>query len=329
MTTGHVLPGYGPVVTNITRHRRTRSADPTVSSYQLRGGHSLREPALGIADPVHLAQIKQDAREAWHDSMKDWMETPEKRPTTYAHSFYRKGPLESEDPVIMRPTSPTRRNKPHPKGVFMKCRLHKVPGYHDPYNAMGQEMNVVEGFQNADTQIGDDVYIVDALCNDEEQHGRQRLRQKFVGRPSTVAVSQYQIGQREASLKRFMNDPRGAQAAEAWMKLANDRDKAAAQTMLYKADVDRRKGYYNPNKPKPFYNSVKIPYHASVHRFLKTAGNEEAKAAENLLRASMGPKPPSMSGPHYHITDYSSRSLIKINPKTTRKDFTYHPEFYP
>ena len=114
MTTGHVLPGYGPVMSNITQFR-SRSADPTMSSYRFRGGQTLREPALDFTDPIVLARIKRDARNAWTEDMKDWMDTPEKRPTTYAHSFYRKGPLESDDPVILRPTSPTRRNKPHPK----------------------------------------------------------------------------------------------------------------------------------------------------------------------------------------------------------------------
>ncbi len=41
----------------------------------------------------------------------------------------------------------------------MKCNLQKVPGYHDPYNAMGQEMNVVEGFQNPNATIREDVYL--------------------------------------------------------------------------------------------------------------------------------------------------------------------------
>ena len=45
----------------------------------------------------------------------------------------------------------------------MKCNLQKVPGYHDPYSAMGQEMNVVQGFQNPDATIREDVYLGESL----------------------------------------------------------------------------------------------------------------------------------------------------------------------
>lgn len=43
--------------------------------------------------------------------------------------------------------------------VFMKCRLHHVPGYHNTRTPDGQELGSVEGFRYPDPTIKEEVYV--------------------------------------------------------------------------------------------------------------------------------------------------------------------------
>lgn len=330
MATGHILPGRGSIVTKF----RSKSADPTMSGYRYykegrQGGRGAHGRPLHHTAPRDLADIKTDALLAWTEEMEDWTKCTNKRPTTYEHSYYNKD-VRPDNVAKMRPVSPTRRNKPHPKDVFMTCRLQKVPGYYDPSAAMGKEIDAVHGFQNPDARIKEEVYLIDALCPDWEQQDRRNLRHKYVGRPSTANVMTYRDEERE-KMKKVISDPWSAQAAEAWLKLAGSQNKKAVKTMVNEAHT---KGQRSPRRSRDrtgrnVNEQVGEPYQASVHRFLKGSGHEERKAAEKLFDSlESAPRPLPMSGPHFHITDYS-QVHHKIHPRHIRTDFTIHPEWLP
>ncbi|XP_071787593.1 uncharacterized protein [Asterias amurensis] len=331
MATGHILPGRGSIVTKY----RSKSADPTMSGYRYHkeGRHAGRGTHGRPFNPSHhsrdFAEIKRDALEAWNEELEDWTKSPNKRPTTYEHSYYGKE-LNADDAAKIRPISPTRRNKPHPKDVFLTCRLQKVPGYYDPNSAMGKEIGTVHGFQNPDARIKEEVYLVDALCPKWEQAERRQLRHKYIGRPSTANVMAYRDEERE-KMKRVISDPWSAQAAEAWLKLAGSQSGRAVRTMVDQAHTKgQRTNRQSLNRASINVDEqVRVPYQSSVHRFLKTAGYEEARSADKMLQSlESGPRPLPMSGPHFHITDYS-KVHQKIHPKHIRSDFTIHPEWVP
>ena len=97
MTTGHVLPGYGSPV---TRLRRAHTAYP-MDRTKLQEFAEKRVPPL---DQRTLDEIRANARYAW--SM------PDREKTTYGY-FHRGSDL--DEPTKSRPSSPSRRHKPHPK----------------------------------------------------------------------------------------------------------------------------------------------------------------------------------------------------------------------
>jgi hypothetical protein len=87
MTTGHLVPGYKNIVTRF----RSANANPTGNRTRL------------TIDNDELEHIKSQSRLVW--SAKDTSET------TYGH--YHCDPAIKER-TTLRPTSPGRRNNPHP-----------------------------------------------------------------------------------------------------------------------------------------------------------------------------------------------------------------------
>ncbi|KAJ8028622.1 hypothetical protein HOLleu_30918 [Holothuria leucospilota] len=315
MATGHILPGYGNPVSKF----RSKSADPTMSGNRYRRGwkqdyHSKEE----------LLAIQNAARLAWEEEVKEWDKTPDIKPTTYSHSFYAKSHIAAEEQPVVRPLSPTRRNRPHPPEVFLKCRLHHVPGYHNTHVPQGQELGSVEGFMYPDPTVKEEVYVVDALCPEAERQDRSQLRRKYIGRPNTADVLRF----KDSKVKNAFQDPWEAQAAEAWMKLANERDRKNVERV-----IERSQPMYQRKQTPVRLTKSASAYGASTRRYLRATGAEESKSVDKLWD-TLTSRPKSglpMSGPHFHITDYSNihNNKITINPKFTRADFTIHPEFYP
>lgn len=97
MATGHVLPGFGEPV---TRFRRARSAIP-LDKDRVNEYARLNVPA---PDYRELRSIRENARHAWATSVPKYA-------TTY-DSHFNGQPL--DEPTKLRPSSPTRLNKPHP-----------------------------------------------------------------------------------------------------------------------------------------------------------------------------------------------------------------------
>lgn len=298
MPTGHVLPGYGQPVTYL---RRAKSAYPLDKS-KIKEYAAQNVPA---PERNELLRIKSQARDQWLGL--------DRAATTYDFQFkYRN----LDQPTQSRPTSPTRKNKPHPPLVFLTNRLHYVPGYH-----------------NADTTINRPVYQVDASVPYEEQAQRWALRDKYIGKPSAKAINQYtdKYGYREYF------DPVEAQAAEAWTKLADDKD-------LYQLPnvFDEQKGKHitepnvehgiplqEPQRPKTAM--------ASTYRWMKYAGASENMELHRALEAirNRGQMPNMMRYSRNGIgsTEMRRRDDIEAVQRTryvakpSRGDFLMHPDW--
>lgn len=298
MPTGQVLPGYGQPVTYL---RRAKSAYPLDKS-KIKEYAAQNVPA---PERNELLRIKSQARDQWLGL--------DRAATTYDFQFkYRN----LDQPTQSRPTSPTRKNKPHPPLVFLTNRLHYVPGYH-----------------NADTTINRPVYQVDASVPYEEQAQRWALRDKYIGKPSAKAINQYtdKYGYREYF------DPVEAQAAEAWTKLADDKDLYQLPNVL-----DEQKGKHitepnvehgiplqEPQRPKTAM--------ASTYRWMKYAGASENMELHRALEAirNRGQMPNMMRYSRNGIgsTEMRRRDDIEAVQRTryvakpSRGDFLMHPDW--
>lgn len=96
MPTGHVLPGYGQPVTYL---RRAKSAYP-LDKTKLKEYAAFNVPA---PERNELLRIKSQARDQWMGL--------DRAATTYDFQFQCR---DLDQPTKSRPTSPTRKNKPHP-----------------------------------------------------------------------------------------------------------------------------------------------------------------------------------------------------------------------
>lgn len=298
MPTGHVLPGYGQPVTYL---RRAKSAYPLDKS-KIKEYAAQNVPA---PERNELLRIKSQARDQWMGL--------DRAATTYDFQFkYRN----LDQPTQSRPTSPTRKNKPHPPLVFLTNRLHYVPGYH-----------------NADTSINKPVYQVDASVPYEEQAQRWALRDKYIGKPSAKAINQYndRYGYREYF------DPVEAQAAEAWTKLADDKDLYQLPNVL---DEQKGKHVTEPNVehgiPLEEQQRPKTAM-ASTYRWMKYAGVSENMELHRALEAirNRGQLPNMMRYSRNGIgsTEMRRRDDIEAMQKTryvakpSRGDFLMHPDW--
>lgn len=95
MATGHVLPGYGDP---ISRMRRVRSAGFPLDKKTL----------LQIAQDTKLKQDEMD--HIRHSARRLWSYR-QNQETSYDNHFIERP---ADEIMTLRPTSPTRRNKPHP-----------------------------------------------------------------------------------------------------------------------------------------------------------------------------------------------------------------------
>ena len=100
MTTGHYNPGYGD---SIPRFNKTQAAQMSKMSP---GANNLKALRNVGADTVMLEEIRQRAREAW-------LYPRRANETSYQDHYQERDIVESTN---TRPTSSSRKNKPHPDG---------------------------------------------------------------------------------------------------------------------------------------------------------------------------------------------------------------------
>ncbi|XP_022322787.2 uncharacterized protein LOC111124221 [Crassostrea virginica] len=298
MPTGHVLPGYGQPVTYLRRAKSAYPLDKTkIKEYAIQN--------VPAPERNELLRIKSQARDQWMGL--------DRAATTYDFQFQYKY---LDKPTQSRPTSPTRKNKPHPPLVFLTNRLHYVPGYH-----------------NADTTINKPVYQVDASVPYEEQAQRWAIRDKYIGKPSAKAINQYtdKYGYREYF------DPVEAQAAEAWTKLADDKDLYQLPNVLEEQkgkqitepNVEHGIPLEEPQRPKTAM--------ASTYRWMKYAGAAENMELQRALEAIRNrDQPPNVmrySRGGIGSTEMRRRDDLEAMQRTryvsrpSRGDFLMHPDW--
>ncbi|ELT90847.1 hypothetical protein CAPTEDRAFT_210963 [Capitella teleta] len=280
MATGHLNPGYRGIENSTGRYRGGLRAD-TDEDVRLGGGTQDEEY-------VDLNAIKSRARDVWL--------RPDCSYTTYGN-HYRNKIIDVDEPTKARPTSAQRKNKPHPPLVFLSTRLHYVPGYHNP-----------------DAELGKDLYRVDASVPYAEHQRRMELKSKYIGRPSTSAVNQYK---RQEDLDHF-DDPVERQAAEAWIKLANDPDKE---------DLVKNRYYRIPGPvASPTYRPQTVP---SLHRYMKQAGAAEAA---QLNQISKRVHQRSLEGHDVGMRKYADIERtrdVRYTHRSKRGDYLMHPQWPP
>jgi len=142
-------------------------------------------------DDQEFAEIKRSAKE----SFKTEFHHRNSSSTSYngVHSEKR-----LDEPTRSRPSSGTRKNKPHPPQVFLVNRLQHIPGYYEPEKAK---------LPHRDLSV------------------KESLRQQK--RPYTAHTT---LLQRQHMQEKVGAVP--AQAAEAWLKLCPEKDRVALRSSL-------------------------------------------------------------------------------------------------
>lgn len=237
----HPNPGYGDC---ISKFRRARTAYPAVGRRYIEPSYMKRNE-----DEFILEELKQKAFDIWSGSQND-------KETTYQNQFSCSQTIQQP---MKRPSSVTRKNNPHPPLVFLECRLHHVPGYH-----------------NADTTLGKPAYRVDGSTTQAEQEHRHALRSKFVPEKDQLALRQYKSNESDSCLNGI-SDPIIKQAARAWMKEANSDIKIEAEEILRRAQDLTDSSIKQQKK------------YASIKRFGKFAGAEETAVQERISGESQRP----------------------------------------
>ncbi|XP_005108273.1 uncharacterized protein LOC101845427 [Aplysia californica] len=290
MATGHILPGYGDPVSKL---RRARSA----GCYPLDNSSLLDLQNAARLTEREFEQIRQNARNIWLKTSP--------RSTTY-DTFYSGG--EVREITNPRPTSSHRHNNPHPPQVFLTNRLHYIEGYHNP-----------------DTTVGKSMYKIDASLSKSEQERRRAPRLKYIARPDSALVNQY----KDPFGFRNHLPPRQAQAAEAWVKLADDADR---ERIL---DVVKEQGEGNQPQEEDAENRPKSAY-PSLHRWMKFSGAEEYDSTSRIVQ-TLQSDPLRQNGftgslPHYSLghkarEDIRSAGMYRFKPRLRRGEYSMHPDW--
>ncbi|XP_066574531.1 uncharacterized protein LOC136764400 [Amia ocellicauda] len=232
--------------------------------------------------------IRRAARSAWEDDARKWGESA----TTYRGQHCTKT-LDEPTQRRVRPSSPTRRMRPHPPEVFLVTKLHSVSGY---FNSAA-----------------------------ENPRGRSN---KYAG-PST-SCRKPRNSQRAINkevLETVFANSQLAQAAKAWMELAPDIDRRAVQDFaesLLKLHGRSLQG----GPPEKSYISQALSKHIKpdcivpMNQWLRRAGNKETMALESLLKtlstALLGAQ---------HAGLYSHDSLGGKPWKQRIAEYQIHPEW--
>ncbi|KAJ1216636.1 hypothetical protein NDU88_004237 [Pleurodeles waltl] len=243
------------------RKSRVSSSSITLSARMsdcsfLRAPELTPRPASSmLRDRKGLEEITRRARSAWGYEER----RRAKSSTVYGGEFGQKL-LDEPSRTRVRPSSPTRRNKPHPPEVFLVTRLRSLPGYFNCATDRGHEMPSV----GKNTQMSN---------RKQSQH---------------VKIPQH-----------IFTDSNIHLATQAWMKIASERDCKAIECMINSAAEKEQKNKTEMGRKSYIHQAltqaVRPEAVASAHRWLKKADAEETAAVERLLKTlSSGPpkRPP-------------------------------------
>lgn len=291
MESCHPNPGYGNSVSKMERAQNAK-----LNNY-IPGYNSLRAMENISLDRPTLEDIRRQAREAW---------TPKVQNSTSYQDHYSEKFSKMGEFTASRPTSANRKNKPHPPMVFLTNRLHYCPGYH-----------------NADTTLGKEPYQIDASMAPHERYQRAQLRGKFIGKPSSAALRQYQADNEEFE---FCENPLDRQVTQA-MLTSNSSENVLADLneLKYTDNVHVRGNMERTYRPRTV---------ASLHRYLKHAGAEETAKMDNIYNRYLsayefGARVDDLDSRRHN--DMVNMTRVKVNNgrASRRGDFLMHPEWPP
>ncbi|XP_068717965.1 uncharacterized protein [Montipora capricornis] len=151
-----------------------------------------------------------------------------------------------------RPSSPTRRNNPHPTRSFLRLHLRQAKGFPKAKEKLGQDP-YDEGYEpDEPNDAQQTMYYTLWEMKDKEKRGA------------------------EEALKAVMN-PKSLPAAQAWVKNASLKDKTIVADMMNTASK-------SISMDKTISTTFKPDVVPAVNRWLKKAGREEQEAVIRLMR---------------------------------------------
>ncbi|XP_056418831.1 uncharacterized protein LOC130359485 isoform X1 [Hyla sarda] len=212
--------------------------------------------------------------------------TKEKSATVYAGE-YRGKELDKTCQSSMRPSSPTRMNKPHPPDVFLVTTLHNIPGHYNCKNKISSG-----------------------------KKGKEKTNDSSTSRPQKIHCD-------NKSQVHIFNDMNYNMAAQAWLKVANDGDYAAVVKMIkfvsdkqvMKKDICAK----NNTSYQVLKQYLKPEYIPSAQCWLQNAPPEETIAVERLLRTLS-------TGPHTTDLKETSAAYSPIY-RQKRTEYLIHPDW--
>ncbi|CAL1530859.1 unnamed protein product [Lymnaea stagnalis] len=226
-------------------------------------------------------QIRANARQLWSNR------TP--KPTTY-DTYFSGGEILEITQAQVRPTSGHRRNNPHPPQIFLTNRLHYIG--------------------NADKTQEDKEE--DNPATKEEKLLNQR---KYVGHYDSAFLNQY----KDTNGFKNILPPRQAQAAEAWVKLADDIDKERV------FDIVRDHEDWKSFQEEKLVRRPKTAY-PSLQRWMKFSGAEENEAtSQTMMKSNPLIKYEDSSYYDQKRRDSTSAGQTYQYPRIRRGDYSIHP----
>ncbi|XP_077333112.1 uncharacterized protein LOC143975044 [Lithobates pipiens] len=201
--------------------------------------------------------------------------------TVYAGE-YRSKDLDENCQPVMRPSSPTRMNKPHPPEVFLVTTLHNLPGY---YNCKKGSSSKEKG--NATV--------------------KKDLRR-------TLYEDNKQV--------HIFRDTDSNAAAQAWLKLASDRDCDAIMKMIKFVSSKQEESMNTEKGRNTLYQrlseKVKPEFKSLAQQWLLKAGPQESSAVEKLLS--------TLSMVHQSQTSEDKTTSLPVC-KPYRAEYFIHPDW--
>ncbi|CAN2388803.1 hypothetical protein PRIEUP_LOCUS16749 [Pristimantis euphronides] len=210
----------------------------------------------------------------------------EKSATVYAGEYRRKE-LDENCQSLMRPSSPTRMNKPHPPEVFLVTTLHNIPGH---YNC---KKNI-----------------------SSEEKGKERKNSSSHRRTKTA-----QYGDKHQV--HIFNDANSNMAAQAWLKLAQDEDYSAVMKMIKFVNGKQALKENTSVEKNTLYQvlkqCMKPEYIPSAQQWILNARPEETRAVERLFSTLS-------SGPQTADLKKTSGTYSPVY-RSQKKEYLIHPDW--
>ncbi|XP_063776670.1 uncharacterized protein LOC134921521 isoform X2 [Pseudophryne corroboree] len=199
--------------------------DPLGQDYQCRPVKAKYDEIRCKAQLQHSQEIQRKARSA----------------TVYAGE-YRTKQLDESFQSTMRPSSPTRMNKPHPPEIFLITTLHNLPGYYNcniyknfaashqqSKGTHSEQHNQVHIFRDANSNIAAQAWL--SLASDKDREAVKNMI-RFVSEKPAKKVNMYR--KKNTLYQAFTHHvkPEFIASAQQWLMGAGTVETAAVERLL-------------------------------------------------------------------------------------------------